>query len=286
VFFLISSFRGKVEGNWTSPAIVPLIVLSHNFLLEKLSWRTWLVRLFPITLVLVLFARIVMIEDMLPVKEIRKRYHGWRIWPGQMKKITQDLPVVFINSYQRASKYWFYTGQKTFSPNVYRERRNNFDFWPIEDSFLGKKVWVLDVYDRDSFPNKIYTAIDTVAYKYEPDWSSFAKVQFRPDKSAYSLSENENLIIKITPALSKQYYDYIMSHPDMEIRIVAGLFDNYGWIKDQKINLTLYEMINGTHELSIDPQLPKGKYFMIISIRHVGTITPTHNSERIPFEIK
>src|SRR6266498_4226721 len=28
IFFLLSSFRGKVEANWTSPAIVPLIILS------------------------------------------------------------------------------------------------------------------------------------------------------------------------------------------------------------------------------------------------------------------
>ncbi len=34
-FFLLSSFRGRVEGNWTSPAIVPLIVLAHQFLYEK-----------------------------------------------------------------------------------------------------------------------------------------------------------------------------------------------------------------------------------------------------------
>jgi hypothetical protein len=229
-----------------------------------------------------------MIEDILPNKDFRKKYHGWSEWPRQMKKITQDLPVVFTNSYQRASKYWFYTGQKTFSPNLYRERRNNFDFWPIEDSFLGKKVWVLDVFNRDSFPrqNQMPTAIDTVAYKYEPDWGSFAKVQFRADKSLYTLGENQNLVVKITPVSSKQYYNYIISHPGMDIRIVAGLFDKYGWLKDEKINFTLWELIEGEHQLQFNPQLPPGKYFMIISVLHVGTITPTHNSERISFEIK
>ena len=286
LFFLVSSFRGKVEGNWTSPVIIPLVVLGHHFLLGKIVWRKWLVRVFPVTLMLVMFARIVMIADVLPVKDFRKKYHGWRDWPGEMKKITNGLPVVFINSYQRASKYWFYTGQKTFSPNLYREHKNNFDFWPIEDSFLGKKVFVLDVFNRDSFPTQIPTAIDTVAYKYENDWGSFAKVQFKPEKPFYHVMQNENLELKITPVLSAQYYNYIMSHPGMDIRIVAGLFDKYGWIKDEKINFTLYELIKGTHTLEFNPQLPKGKYFMIISILHVGTISPTHNSERIPIEIQ
>src|SRR5262249_24601860 len=129
LFFLLSSFRGRVEGNWTSPAIVPLIVLSHNFLAERLPWRKWLLRLLPFTMILILFARIVMIVDILPVKAIKQRYDGWKDWPGIMKEKTIGLPIVFENSYQRASKYWFYTGQMSYSLNFYRERRNNYTFW-------------------------------------------------------------------------------------------------------------------------------------------------------------
>ena len=122
LFFLLSSFRGRVEGNWTSPAIVPLIVLSHNFLAEKstavaIAGRKWLLRLLPVTMILVLFARIVMIVDILPVKAVRERYHAWKDWPRVMKEKTKGLPIVFENSYQRASKYWFYTGQMSYSLN-------------------------------------------------------------------------------------------------------------------------------------------------------------------------
>jgi hypothetical protein len=285
LFFFLSSFRGKVEGNWTSPALIPLIVIGHCFLLERNIWKNWLYRLLPLTFVFVLFTRIVMIVDVIPVKDFREKYHGWRHWPEQMKQITKGLPVVFTNSYQRASKYWFYTGQITYSPNLYRERRNNFNFWPIEDSFLGKPVFVLDVYNRDSFPNKIFTPIDTVAYKFEPDWGSFAKVQFTPDQREYHVVQNRSCSIQITPQLSKQYYDYIMDHPGMDIRIVAGVFDKYGWIEDLKISNSLYELIQGPHQISLTPEVKAGKYYIIISILHVGTITPTHNSEKIPLEV-
>jgi hypothetical protein len=281
LFFLLSSFRGRVEGNWTSPAIVPLVILSHNFLLEKTSWKKWLNRLLPFTIVLVLAARVVMMIDFLPLKEVRKKYHGWRNWPEQMRETTKGLPVVFINSYQRASKYWFYTGQKTFSPNLYKERRNNFDFWPIEDSFLGKPVYVLDVYNRDSFPNEIPTPIDTVAYKFEKDWGSFGKLQFLPEKKTYRAKQNQSFNIRITPKLSQQYYHYIMSHPGMDIRIVAGVFDKYGWIEDLKIPTSLYELVKGPNEISLSPTVKPGKYFIIIAILHVGTINISHNSEKI-----
>jgi hypothetical protein len=85
LFFLLSSFRGRVEGNWTSPAIVPLVVLSHHFLTERPVWQKWLLRLLPATMILVLFARIVMIVDILPVDTIKQRYHGWKDWPRMMK---------------------------------------------------------------------------------------------------------------------------------------------------------------------------------------------------------
>src|SRR6185503_8725991 len=72
LFFLLSSLRGKVEGNWTSPAIVPLVILSHNFLNEKKGWTKWLYRLLPLTIMIVLAARVVMIFDILQVKDFRK----------------------------------------------------------------------------------------------------------------------------------------------------------------------------------------------------------------------
>ena len=39
VFFLVSSFRGQVEANWTSPVIVGLIVLCHQFFYDRISWQ-------------------------------------------------------------------------------------------------------------------------------------------------------------------------------------------------------------------------------------------------------
>jgi 4-amino-4-deoxy-L-arabinose transferase-like glycosyltransferase len=103
-FFLLSSFRGKVEANWTSPAIVPLMVLSHQFLYDRVRWQKILFKLLPITLFLVLFVRVIMIENVLPVLKVERMYHAWKKWPKELREKTHNLPVVFSNSYQRASK--------------------------------------------------------------------------------------------------------------------------------------------------------------------------------------
>ena len=49
-------------------------------------------------------------------------------------------PVVFINSYQRASQYWFYTGDSSFSLNNIYYRRSNYNFWPLEAQLQGREV--------------------------------------------------------------------------------------------------------------------------------------------------
>ena len=284
LFFLISSFRGKVEANWTSPAIVPLIILAHNYLMEKNGWRKWFFRLLPATMVLILFARIVLIADVLP--PLRKQFHAWKDWPQIVKKRTHDLPIVFGNSYQRASKYWFYSGQMSYSLNWYRERRNNYNFWPIEDSLLGKPVFILDIYFPDSFQNKIKTNLGWVRYKYDSSFSSFAKVQFVSNQKIIHGKEHLPVTIHIKPELPQKYLSYIQSHPGLRIEVVAGIFNKYGWIKDLPVPVSLPLLVEQDNTLQLFPRLDKGNYYLIFSLYHIGTLTATHNSEKIKLVVE
>ena len=286
LFFLLSSFRGKVEGNWTSPAIIPLIVLSHRFLAERPAWRKWLLRLLPVTMILVLCARIIMIVDIVPFKAIRERYHGWNNWPQAMRERTKGLPIVFENSYQRAAKYWFYTGQVSYSLNFYRERRNNYNFWPIEDSLLGNPVYILDIHNPDSFQTRLPITLGTLNYKYDPAFASFAKVKFIPSEKAIRVKESFSFPIEIHAQLPPKYYNYIAAHPELRIEMVAGVFNKYGWLEDLPLSNSLSELVKKPTELHFNPGLPKGNYYLIFSILHIGTVTATHNSEKIKLVIE
>ncbi len=64
--FLISSFRGKVEVNWPMPALIPLIVLSHQFIIDKLSWIKPLRVIAFISLLLIIAGRIYLVVDIGP----------------------------------------------------------------------------------------------------------------------------------------------------------------------------------------------------------------------------
>ena len=282
IFFLLSSFRGKVEANWTSPVLVSLIVLSHQSLLERINWRKILYKLLPITLVLVLVARIIMVADILPFNEIRARYHSWKEWPKVTRSKTGGLPVVFSNSYQRASKYWFYSGQMTYSQNWYRERRNNFNFWPVEDSLLGKPVFFMDKYQLARFPDSIKTPIGFVGYKYDSSLVSLAKLQFDLEDIRLTSGQKTTLYPKIS--IPTNYKSLLLNRQVMDtIRI--GIFDKKGWVKDLETGLRIQNLVKEEKAMiSFDPQLPRGKYFLLFTIQ-VDGYNATHNSRKIGLKV-
>ena len=286
VFFLFSSFRGKVEANWTIPVLVPLFILSHQYLQEKATKfaivsKKLLYKLLPATLILVLLARIIMIADIIPVEGVRSRFHAWKEWPAEMKGKTKSLPVVFSSSYQRASKYWFYTGQPTYSQNFYTGRINNYNFWPIEDSFLGKQVYFLDIYDLWRFENSITTKVWSVGYLYDSSFISFAKIKIDVSKKKITLKEGEAVTLNCRFFIPPHYARFIESHPLLKDTVMLGVEDASGWITRIMTPLTLQQM-NTQQEatIRIDPHLPKGKYRMRFAIK-CGYRNATHNSDKL-----
>lgn len=144
-FFLVSTLKGRVEANWTVPALVPLMILAHAWLADSFSLARWVYWLMPPALVAVILLRIYMITD---IPQLTERYkdemHINKEWAASIKQSSGGLPVVFLNSYQRPSKYWFYTGDTSFALNTTTYRRSNYNFWPMEAQLQGKKVFVVD----------------------------------------------------------------------------------------------------------------------------------------------
>src|SRR5262249_26859700 len=124
-------------------AFIPIMVLSHRYLVTHYKLQKWLYRSLPVTLLLVLLVRLYMMWWCPPANWIkRNEIHGNRVWTANIKHQAGNLPVVFVDTYQKASKYWFYTGVPALSMNSPFYRRNNFNLWSIEDSMIGKPVFV------------------------------------------------------------------------------------------------------------------------------------------------
>ena len=284
-FFLLSSFRGRVEPNWTTPVLVPLFILAYQWLSEKTRWQKFLNKSLLLTLPLVLLCRILMVEDIVPVKAIQQRFHHWKDWTAKMKEKTKGLPVVFSNSYQRASQYWFHTGQVSYSQNLYRGRRNNFNFWPIEDSLLGKPVYYLDNFDMHRFPDSLKTNFGWLGYRYDSSFASFAKIMFEVKDKKLIINEGDSLAIEATVNMPSHYHDFISNRQGQPAKLVTAFFDKKGWVEAREIPITLGQLLQNPFQIVIKPGLPKGKYDMRLGIG-VGFYFPTQNSERIRVNIE
>jgi hypothetical protein len=148
IAFLISTYKGRVEANWTVAALIPLMVLSHRYFVQNYQLKKWVYRSIPITILLIVAIRLYIMSWFPPVSWIkRNEFHGNREWATEMHNKAGNLPVVFVNTYQMASKYWFYSGTPAFSLNSPYYRRNNYNLWPVEDSLIGKPVYI-DVPDN------------------------------------------------------------------------------------------------------------------------------------------
>src|SRR6185503_3961433 len=180
--FLLSSFRGKVEPNWTMPVLIPLIILSHQFIVDKISWTKPLRVIAFISLLLIIAARLYLVIDIGPDNGLKGRFHNNDLWANTIKEKTGEIPVVFYNSYQRASLYWFYSGVRSHSHNSYGERRNNYNFWPTEDSLLGKKVFIADVYGISNFSDSVHTKKGWLGLSIDTLYAALGQVKIIPSR--------------------------------------------------------------------------------------------------------
>ncbi|MGH2552593.1 MAG: ArnT family glycosyltransferase [Chitinophagaceae bacterium] len=286
VFFFISTFRGKVEANWTLPAFVCFYVLSHQWLVENIRYLRLMTIMAVLTTIIVVICRIGMVEDVLPLKVAKERFHMWKDWPLTMRKKIDGLPVVFNSSYQRASKFWFYSGEMTYSLNLYKERKNNFNFWPVEDSLLGKPVFVLDKYNLPQFSDSIKTPLGYVGYRYDSSFISFAKIKIETERKNITCKRNDPLSISYSFHIPPYYSRFIQSNEILRDTTRIGVFNSNGWIRDIYTPLSLKEAVkNPSGQLSLPHGLSPGKYYILFAINS-GRYYPTHNSDKIKLIIK
>jgi hypothetical protein len=178
VLFFISSFRSRTEANWTILLMAPLIVLSYQYLSHQAKLAQWIYRLLPYSIALVLLVRVYMILDIQALSFMPKdEFHQNREWAAAIKKKANGLPVVFTNSYQRASKYWFYAGDTSFSLNTHRYRRSNYNFWPMEEQLQGRRLMIVGSMGAAALKDSILTPRVQLAAETTDDFTSYGAVQ-------------------------------------------------------------------------------------------------------------
>ncbi|MEO0224915.1 MAG: hypothetical protein ABIL76_07500, partial [candidate division WOR-3 bacterium] len=108
LFFLIMSFRNKIEANWTCPIIFPLIYLSYHYLIEKNFLRRIFIVVSIINSILIFILKI---HILFPIFNFQNdptsQFRNWELFSKEVKKIVKNENLCATN-YQLASELYFY----------------------------------------------------------------------------------------------------------------------------------------------------------------------------------
>nr|WP_294859436.1 glycosyltransferase family 39 protein [uncultured Fluviicola sp.] len=285
VFFLLSTLNAPVEANWTAAAFVPILVLGYNYVTSTVRLKKWMVILSVVSCVLFLFIRTNLAFDLVPAvgSKLMPEFYGWKIWAGQIKEKVGDTPVVFANSYQKASKYSFYTGNVSLSLNNVQYRRNQFDIWNIEESLQGKSVayipnWELAGENVHTFQ----TGKGELQYILIDNFRSYARINITTPKPRYTFHAGD--VIQLPLTLENQYgkpvsFGKNSVYPDW---LVFCVFHEEKQIGEEKIlwmnGITLFDSLETSATFTVPSQ--KGVYYLRISIKN-GWLPPGINSRLI-----
>jgi len=288
VFFFLYSFRENIEANWTFPAFIGLLVLSHQYLAGRIHLRKLVNVLALITLCSVMIGRIYLIGLLPPIKLKDDEFLFNREWTRDVTQRANGLPVLFIDSYQRASKYWFYSGRPAYSLNTLDYRRNNFNFWQMEDSLQHKKVYSIyqgkhEDYFTDSFP----TPKGVFLGRTIEDYFSFSRILFSVEKK---IQGKKDETIEVNLLCKSDSNSLLRIHPAFDSARVWMAVYKKGVDEPLiiKTDFMLSEITNTRQKVSarVPLNIPTGDYTARFGISSCIQNWPTINSSVVTLQVK
>ena len=280
IFFFIMSFKGRNEPHWILFTLYPGLYFTYLFLEKNIRFKRYFYYSLPLSYIIILLARIFFIfEWEHPLLKPTSDYYHNKKWIQSIHQELGNLPVVFMNSYQKPSLYYFYTGVEAFSLNNIQGRKNQFNIWDWEDKYRGKTLAVI--------PNYIIP-VDTIPgtngrfrYVIINNFQSYSKLWLKPLnewKDAYY--PNEEIHVKlfvenrhsgtIDLEANKQFPVFIFYHYEQNGKVLP--------INKTGIRLTNKD-IDSEIECTIKLPSNAGKYQLFFDVA-TGWFPPSYNSNK------
>ncbi len=283
IFFFLLTFNGEVQGHWTSILIIPLIYFGYLFLNENKQFRKWAYYQWPLSVLLIFVLKLGLVTE-LPVKKINALFKDFKTkeeWAQSIHSTINDRPLVFMNSYQNASIYEFYTGQKAITISNVMSRKNQYDLWHSEDSLRGETVAIIPNYPIkgfDTLPNvnpfSQYTIVNNFQHYGQVD------IMVRNWKKSIPLTDS----IEVNIELGKYNNFDFLENQDYPSYISYTFFEDNHFILQKKTNLKLSSIKNGAATISLALPRKKSTYQVYFSIQ-TGWLPPSLNSKVYELEI-
>ena len=216
-FFLIASYRGHVQAQWIAPIMLPLILITFNYLVEHKKNIRLFCYLAITNIIIIVFARIILAnEGILPV---RLDFHGNKEWTLKVKDLTKNSEKLFINSFQNASIYWFYTKEKVHYEKNYLGRKNQYGYIPDNDVFSSDSIAYITRISKEYSEIKMKSSgKDSIFISFIKNYKPLFDVEINFINAANL--EFNTLMKKSYEAVIKNPYSFDISTKEIEVHVV------------------------------------------------------------------
>jgi Dolichyl-phosphate-mannose-protein mannosyltransferase len=293
IFFFISSFRYRVEPQWTAVVCIPLIVIMINNIEYKPWIRGYLKRVAIILFPVFLIARLACSVDFLPVSFFKNEFHKKKQWSKDISVLAGNRPVIFTNSYQRAAVYTFYTGKFAHTLDNLAYRKTQYDLWNYEEQVHGKEILYVPHFFSDYYKQhltkQVLTGGDSIFTRVYKDFQSLQRecVVLSDHQYTFSRSGSNSIHLKI---FNPYPFEINIRHPELPVVFQVAFLKN--GIMEVKRNLELPDTIsklNVGDTISVDckftiEELPAGVYKLAIC-SETGILYDTFNSKFVDAKI-
>jgi len=289
-FFLIMTFKGRGEANWVAFALIPAFIIGYRQC-EGLAWfPKFTVRSFVISIVLIGALRVYLVYDFLPDNKTfayaKETLHHTKQWAKDIHQQSGDKPVAFMNKYQYAAWYEFYTGQQAISLNNRMGRKNQYNIWPDERELQGKTVMLVPNYTVDGMEG-FNTGKGVFQYAYIDNFRSGTHIRIIPTEKKLQLAPGEAREISFIVNTTDSTWT-LAGNPGFVAEIHSLLFKKGKLVKDERKDFFVEDnMVNSGKPYSISIQAPeeRGIYNLYLDIA-VGWLPPAINGEQITIEVE
>lgn len=190
VYFLVNSFRAKIQANWPAVAWLLLVPLGMDWLWRQRAERPrlagWLARGgvgLAVTATLLLYAQV--FTGLLPLpKDMTDQFYGWRDMARYIAQTRTaigrpDIPLA-ARSYQTASELLYHLPERPdFYMADFAHRGSQFSLWQNYENLVGRDVLFID---EDFMPGKYKRHFAEVV-----ELGSYARMRGKKTIATYTL---------------------------------------------------------------------------------------------------
>lgn len=295
IFFLVSSFRGVVQPQWTFILFAPLVMLVLIGFKQAGGYPKWFYPLAIVNLSILLIVRIIIIGGFGFARTYGhlKSYYGFKEWAHEVKLRAGDAYVIMNEGFQNPSKYNYYTNSlKCFAYDTRYYRRTQFEIWPMEDSIQHKRAYYLvDQPIKGVTTDSLKLTAGVWYGGWVDDVRSYQKLNF--DTKSYEITAVPGQKIVFTLTVTNPYTRPMSFSNTGYLHAVfleACLFDGEDVINIQQApgsfnNISLKPGESTNYNFTFITPPKKGNFDLLFSIR-TDPFSGSKNSRIINFTIK